>query len=86
MMTDRIVKVMVNSTAEMNSMNTRSGQTSTSSSRARLGRGLAGAADACRWASTAICLPLTPLQRTRHPAVAADAPEVDRHHDRRQQR
>ena len=57
MNTETMRKVMVNRTAEMNSMNTRCGQTSTSSSRSRLGRGLAGAAAASRCASVAILSP-----------------------------
>ena len=39
--TERMTKVIVNRTAEMNSTKTRSGQTSTSSSRSRFGRGRA---------------------------------------------
>src|SRR3989337_2618141 len=87
MKTERMRKVMVKTTAEMNSMKTRSGHTSTSSSRSRLGRGRAGWAG---WAgglsaSTAMRGPAL-LEGPRHAAIAADAPEVHRHHDRRQQR
>src|SRR5713101_3080256 len=85
MRTDRRRNVIVNNTAEMNSTKTRSGQTSTSSSRSRFGRGRAVVAGARGlWAS--IATEPVSLQRPRHAAVTADAPEVHRHENRRQQR
>src|SRR3990172_6931726 len=74
MKTERIRKVTVNSTAETNSMKTRSGQTRTSSSRSRFGRGLAGTAGAGLWASTALPSPPPPPNPPRLPS----APEVGR--------
>src|SRR3990172_4780745 len=85
MKTESIRKLIVKRTAAMNSMNTRSGQTRTSSSRSRLGLGRARAPPTGRPASTAIeCGAL--LQRPGHAAVAADAPEMDGHKNGGQKR
>src|SRR3972149_33162 len=77
MKTDRIRNVTVNSTAATNSMKTRSGQTRTSSSRSRLGRGLAGAAGAGLWASTAILAPAAPRAPPRAPPPPPADPVPD---------
>src|SRR6266540_2983415 len=85
--TERMTKVIVNRTAEMNSTKTRSGQTRTSSSRSRFGRGRAapGARPGTGGASIAMGGKGL-LERPRHAAVAADPPEVDGHENSGQQR
>src|SRR6266508_1236172 len=87
MNTERIRNVIVNRTAEMNSTKTRSGQTNTSSSRSRFGRGRAtpGARPGAGGASIAMGGEGL-LERPRHAAVAADPPEVDGHENSGQQR